>query len=160
MMLDGAREFQKTRFFPSHSNSCKYFKYRVFVGIGGNVGDTRKIFRDLVNSLKKDRRFFVREVSEILKNRAFGYEAQDDFLNAVILLETSLYAPQILKIMAHYEKIFKRERSFKNAPRTLDIDILYFSRRVRISEQLIIPHPGVERRISVVLPIGTMKEFR
>ena len=58
--------------------------------------------------------------------------------------------------MQHFEICFKRKRSFKNAPRTLDLDILYFNTKVRKNKNLIIPHPGAEKRISVIIPLGIM----
>ena len=60
--------------------------------------------------------------------------------------------------MQYYEIKFKRTRSFKNAPRTLDLDILYFSEKIRQSDDLQIPHHGVNERISVIIPLGSMKE--
>ena len=54
------------------------------------------------------------------------------------------------------EKIFGRKRSFKNAPRTLDIDIIDFSAKIRQSERLRLPHPKACQRLSVILPLAMM----
>lgn len=97
------------------------------------------------------------ENSALLINEAFGFKEQADFTNAVTLVQTSLAARQILKITANLERRFGRVRSFKNAPRTLDIDILYFSGRSRNDARLVLPHPGARSRASVILPLGTMK---
>ena len=88
--------------------------------------------------------------------KAFGYENQADFLNAVLEIKSSLYALRVLKIMLNYEKIFGRKRSFKNAPRTLDIDIIDFSAKIRQSERLRLPHPKACQRLSVILPLAMM----
>lgn len=148
----------KSKFFPLYFKNKINYKYSVFVGIGGNIGDVRARFEHFFMKIKRDKRFFVKETSQILKNKAFGYLEQPDFLNAVMLLETSLHANKILTIMQHYEKIFQRKRSFKNAPRTLDLDLLYFSSKTFRSSRLILPHPYAKERLSVIIPLGTMKE--
>ncbi|CUU79255.1 2-amino-4-hydroxy-6-hydroxymethyldihydropteridinepyrophosphokinase [Campylobacter hyointestinalis] len=152
-----ARSVIRSHFFPNFKDGGNEFKNSFLLGIGGNVGDTKKRFELFLYKLKKDRRFFVKECSLILKNKAFGYTKQADFLNAVLLVKSSFYAADVLKIMQHYEKIFGRIRSFRNAPRTLDIDILYFDKKIRNSQRLILPHPGANDRLSVIIPIGSMK---
>ncbi|OCR93864.1 2-amino-4-hydroxy-6-hydroxymethyldihydropteridine diphosphokinase [Campylobacter fetus] len=156
--LDDAKCIMRSKFFPLFNKFDKEvkFKYTAFIGLGGNIGNTKKRFETFLLNLKKDRRFFIKECSPILKNRAFGYISQD-YLNAVIMIKSSLYATQILKVMQHYEFKFKRQRPFKNAPRTLDLDILYFSKKVRKSAKLTVPHIGAKERISVIIPIGLMK---
>lgn len=157
MRLKGAKKFIKSTKFPFYKNGGKAFKYSALIGLGGNLGKTRKIFEKFIRILQDDRRFFIKESSIILQNSPFGFLEQDDFLNAVILVKTSIHAREILKIMQRYEMKFKRVRSFKNAPRTLDLDILYFSRKSRNDQRLTLPHKGVNERISVLLPLGLMK---
>ena len=108
-------------------------------------------------NLKNDKRFFVTQNSVILRNKAFGYTEQNDFLNAVMFVQTSKSPNEVLKIMQRYELKFGRKRSFKNAPRTLDLDILYFDKKVRKTPKLILPHYGASKRVSVVLPLGLMR---
>lgn len=158
MKIKEARSIIKSPFFPAKFSQNKNYKYSVCIGLGGNIGDVKKRFERFFFAIKKDSRFFLKESSIILKNKAFGFREQNDFLNAIILLKTSLHARAILKIMQYYEIKFKRTRSFKNAPRTLDLDILYFSEKIRQSDDLQIPHHGVNERISVIIPLGSMKE--
>lgn len=159
LQLNEAKSLVKSSFFPSKraDRNAKGFRYYAFIGLGGNIGDTKRRFEIFLQKIRKDKRFFVKECSVILKNSAFGFCDQEDFLNAVILVKTSIYAGEILKIMQYYEMVFKRKRSFKNAPRTLDLDILYFSKKTRKSPRLIVPHVGVNERLSVIIPIGLMK---
>lgn len=157
LRLNEAKSIIKSKVFPSFNKSINKYKYQALIGLGGNIGDTKKRFEIFLYKIKKDKRFFIKESSIILKNSAFGFKEQDDFLNAVILIETSLYAGEILKLMQHFEQIFRRKRSFKNAPRTLDLDILYFSKKTRNSPRLKLPHPGASARLSVIIPIGSMK---
>jgi 2-amino-4-hydroxy-6-hydroxymethyldihydropteridine diphosphokinase len=157
MRVAGARRFGKCLFFPKVFGFRPGFKNSVILGLGGNIGDVKKRFNGLHFKLSRDSRFHVVENSALLINEAFGFKEQADFTNAVMLVQTSLAARQILKITANLEKRFGRVRSFKNAPRTLDIDILYFSGRSRNDARLVLPHPGAQSRASVILPLGTMR---
>ena len=157
MRVAGARRFDKCLFFPKVFDFKPGFKNSVILGLGGNIGDLKKRFNGLHFKLSRDTRFHVVENSALLINEAFGFKEQADFINAVMLVQTSLAARQILKITANLERRFGRVRSFKNAPRTLDIDILYFSGRNRNDARLTLPHPGAQSRISVILPLGTMR---
>ena len=157
MRVAGARRFGKCLFFPKVFDFRPGFKNSVILGLGGNIDDVKKRFNGLYFKLSRDSRFHIVENSALLINEAFGFKEQADFTNAVMLVQTSLAARQILKITANLEKRFGRVRSFKNAPRTLDIDILYFSGRSRNDARLTLPHPGAQSRASVILPLGTMK---
>lgn len=144
-------------FTPKNKKSPQNYRYNYIFGLGGNVGDTAKIFAKFLLKISRDRRFFVCESSPLFKNAAFGYENQPDFLNATIALKSSIYAPKMLKLTQHFERIFGRKKSFKNGPRTLDIDILYFGGKIRQTPKLTLPHSGAATRISVILPLGLMK---
>ena len=157
MRVAGARRFSKCLFFPKVFDFRPGFKNSVILGLGGNIGDVKKRFNGLYFKLSRDSRFHIVENSALLINEAFGFKEQADFTNAIMLVQTSLAARQILKITANLEKRFGRVRSFKNAPRTLDIDILYFSGRSRNDARLTLPHPGAQSRASVILPLGTMR---
>lgn len=153
-MLKGAKTLVKSRFFPSKFAFESGFKFSFILGVGGNIGNSKARFEKLFLRLRDDKRFHVVLTSSILQNEAFGYKDQADFLNAVMLIQTSLSPFETLKICMHLENIFGRKRSFKNAPRTLDLDILYFSAKTRKQKKLILPHPGVNERISVIYPLG------
>ena len=154
--VDGARMLLRSRYFPNEFNSQAPHKYTAIIGLGGNIGNTAKIFDRFLNLILKDRRFAIIQSSPILVNKAFGYVSRD-YINAVIILKTSLYAKEILRIMQYFEKRFKRTREFRNSPRTLDLDILYFSAKSYNNKILTLPHPGANSRASVFIPLGLMK---
>lgn len=158
----GVRCLIKSRFYPKIKQNNKNYKYEITLSIGGNIGSKAQIikrFNNLYFALMKDKRFFVLKSSPIIKNAAFGYTEQADFLNAILKLKTSLYAGEILKIMQNYEKKFGRKRSFKNAPRTLDIDLVIFSAKTKQSQRLRLPHPQAHARLSVILPLALIGEI-
>jgi len=147
----------KSAVFPIRRRERGNFKNLYLLGLGGNLGDVERRFERFYRVLQSDTRFFVAQNSLILKNKPFGFLRQENFLNAVMLVQSSLWPNPMLKIMQRAELKFGRKRSFKNAPRTLDVDILYASAKVRSEGRLALPHPGANERISVILPLGAMK---
>ena len=147
----------KSAVFPIRRRERGNFKNLYLLGLGGNLGDVRRRFERFYRVLQSDTRFFVAQNSLILKNKPFGFLRQENFLNAVMLVQSSLWPNPMLKIMQRAELKFGRKRSFKNAPRTLDVDILYASAKVRPDGRLALPYPGANERISVILPLGAMK---
>ncbi len=150
-------QFFYDRFFPIIKRQNRSFKYRAVVGIGGNEGDVRKRFRNLYSYLTRSSLVSISETSPILQNPPFGYLDQDDFYNAVAIIRTSLSPRAFLKFLLHTEKIFGRKRSFKNAPRTLDLDLIFYEDIKIKSKNLVVPHPSWNKRESVVLPLLTLK---
>jgi len=132
-------------------------RYRVTVGIGGNVGDVKRRFEHLFVYLKRDRRVELTQTSLILKNPPFGFVNQDDFFNSIIVLQVSMQPMVFLDYLMRLEKKFARRRSFANAPRTLDLDIIFFNNRVVNKPKLQIPHPEWFKRESVVIPLRDIK---
>jgi len=133
-------------------------RYTVTVGIGGNVGDVKRRFEHLFIYLKKDKHVDLVQTSLILKNPPFGYIDQDDFFNSIIVLKTSLQPLTFLNYLMRLEKKFGRKRSFANAPRTLDLDIIFFDNRVVNLAKLKIPHLEWFKRESVLIPLMDIKK--
>lgn len=132
-------------------------RYRVTVGIGGNVGDVLRRFNHLFISLKRDNRVEILQTSLILKNPPFGFINQDDFFNSIIVLQASMQPSVFLDYLMRLEKKFARRRSFANAPRTLDLDIIFFDNRVVRTPRLQIPHASWSQRQSVIIPLSGLK---
>jgi len=143
----------KTPNFPKKFKSQSNKKYHVTIGIGGNIGDTKKLFDKLILCLKGDSRFDLLMTSPLLLNPPFGYLEQNEFLNGIIILKTNLSPNEFLKNMHRLEKRFGRKRSFQDAPRTLDIDIIFFDNKKINTKKLIIPHKDWANRESVLIPL-------
>ncbi|MDD3323664.1 MAG: 2-amino-4-hydroxy-6-hydroxymethyldihydropteridine diphosphokinase [Sulfurospirillaceae bacterium] len=146
-------------FFPLFAKTKVAYKHTAIVGVGGNEGDVLKRFSRLYVHFCRDRRVFVQESSAILKNPPFGFMEQNDFYNAVLVVKTSLSPKNLLKMLLHVETLFGRKRSFKNAPRTIDLDIIFFDAKRYKQKGLVIPHPCWSERLSVTLPLNTLKRF-
>jgi 2-amino-4-hydroxy-6-hydroxymethyldihydropteridine diphosphokinase len=147
-----------TPFFPYHNKQNKNYKYEVTIGIGGNIGNTKKIFHKLFIHLKSNAQYYITKTAPILQNPPFGYLEQNDFFNSIIVMQTNNPPFQVLKEMQRYEKRFKRKRSFQDAPRTLDIDLIFIkqnNKNIYINTpKLTLPHHGWSQRESVLIPLS------
>lgn len=128
--------------------------YRAVIGIGGNIGDVARRFEHLRVYFTRDPFINVISASPLLKNPPFGFTDQDDFLNAVLIIETTLQPRALMRHLLRVERRFGRVRSFANAPRTLDLDILFYERRHVDYPDLTVPHPHWRERESVVIPLA------
>jgi 2-amino-4-hydroxy-6-hydroxymethyldihydropteridine diphosphokinase len=142
--------------YPYRTKFTSNKKYEVTIGIGGNVGNTKQTFDKLFLCLLKDSRFDVLITSPLLLNPPFGFLDQNYFLNGIITLKTNLGVNEFFKSMQRLETKFKRTRSFKDAPRTLDIDIIFFANKKINTKKLTIPHKNWSQRESVVIPLQRM----
>lgn len=142
------------------STFCSHGYRQVLLGIGGNIGNVIQRFNRLFWFLKRSNILRVIESSPILKNPPFGYLEQDDFYNALILIETKLTPKELLRYILKVEDKFGRKRLFKDGPRTLDIDMIFYENINLNSENLTLPHPGWTHRESVLTPLAEMKRFK
>ena len=94
--INDAKCFIKSKFYPFKRAKKEYFKYEFYLGIGGNIGEVKKNFQKLFQKINKDKRFFINLTSPILLNKAFGYTKQNDFLNAVVRIQTSQSPNEVL----------------------------------------------------------------
>ena len=124
-----------------------------YVGVGSNLEDpvrqVQKAFTEL-DALPHTR---VVKKSSLYRTAPVGYSAQPDFINAVAQLETGLAAERLLAELQAIEARHGRERSFPNAPRTLDLDILLFGNVEMQTPSLQIPHPRLHERAFVLRPL-------
>lgn len=150
-------QLYESAFFPLKVKDDGRFMHEVIVGIGANKGNMIKTFRNLLRFWQGDRRLKVVQTSPILENPPFGFLNQPNFFNAVARIKTSLSPQRFLALLLHTEKRFKRVREFKNAPRSLDLDIILFDNKKINSKHLTIPHPHFMERVSVLLPLAYME---
>jgi 2-amino-4-hydroxy-6-hydroxymethyldihydropteridine diphosphokinase len=127
------------------------------LGIGGNIGDVVRRFEHLYYYLKRSSLLRVIQTAPIIKNPPFGYMEQKDFYNSLILVETFLRPRALLRYVLRVEKVFGRKRLFKDGPRTLDIDIIFYENIKMDTTELTLPHPGWNERESVLIPLSMMK---
>ena len=153
--IDTKNTLIRTKNFPSFLSSQG--GYRALLGIGGNIGDVVRRFEHLFYYLKRSSLVHVIETAPIVKNPPFGYREQEDFYNSLVLIETFLTPKALLRYVLRVEKNFGRKRLFKDGPRTLDIDIIFYENVKMETKELTLPHPGWRERGSVLIPLSMMK---
>lgn len=131
--------------------------HQALLGIGGNIGDVVRRFDHLLFYMKRSSLVRVLETAPILRNPPFGYMDQEDFYNSLIRIETFLSPKALLRYVLYIEKRFGRKRLFKDGPRTLDIDIIFYEDKIIKTKHLALPHPGWKERASVLIPLSMMK---
>ncbi len=153
--LDERHTLVSSQHFPSSIKSKG--GRRALLGIGGNIGDVGRRFEHLFWVFKRSSLLRVIETSPLFVNPPFGYTEQGDFTNALLWVETQLTAKMLLRYVLAVEKRFGRTRSFQDAPRTLDIDIIFYENVTMDTKTLTLPHPAWMQRESVLTPLSYMK---
>jgi 2-amino-4-hydroxy-6-hydroxymethyldihydropteridine diphosphokinase len=125
---------------------------RAYLGIGGNLGDRRANLLAAVALLRRS--FEVFAVSSLYETDPVGYQDQRPFLNAALGMETLLPPRELLGVLLGVERDLGRERTFRNAPRTVDIDILLYGDLALDEDELTIPHPRMTERAFVLAPLA------
>jgi len=127
---------------------------KVFIGLGGNVGNVSENLDIAIEKIKELIGPVIKQ-SSLYKTEPWGNKNQDDFLNQVVCVETNLKPGKFLKNILAIEKIMGRNRNKDNqfAPRTIDIDILFYGKKIIRRNNLIIPHPRLHLRNFVLTPL-------
>ena len=130
-----------------------------FVGLGANLGDAHQALREALAGIA--RLADTTLVRSSLVYRSAPVDAGGpDYLNAVAQLETRLTAPQLLARLQALEQAAGRERPYRNAPRTLDLDLLLYGDARMASATLSVPHPRMHERAFVLLPLHELAPER
>lgn len=123
-----------------------------FIGLGGNIGDAKQLIKDAIVCLAQRPELRVKTRSCMYKSAPVNATG-NDFINAVISIETAIQPSALLAICHQVENTFGRERPFINAPRTLDLDLLIYDQMEIDDEFLTLPHPRLTERAFVLLPL-------
>ena len=98
----------------------------------------------------------VTRKSKLYTTAAWGNTNQPNFLNQVIIVQTTKTALQTIEIILGIEKKMGRVRTTKNAPRIIDIDILFFNKEIIAEKVLTVPHPEIQNRRFVLIPLNEL----
>ena len=117
-----------------------------YVGIGSNLGDRKAYIDKAIEELKVNKKIRFLRSSSIYETEPVSDISQGKFLNGVLEIETSLDARELLKELNRIEAGLDRKRPAKNAPRTIDLDILYYGGLSINTDKLTVPHPRIIER--------------
>lgn len=132
---------------------------RAWVGLGANLGDRGAALARAVQALAAMPATRVANVSGLYASAPID-AGGPDFLNAVVELRTGLAPLALLDALQAIELAAGRERPYRNAPRTLDLDLLIHGDEQLVSERLTLPHPRIGERAFVLLPLAELAPER
>jgi 2-amino-4-hydroxy-6-hydroxymethyldihydropteridine diphosphokinase len=127
-----------------------------FVGLGANLDNPLRHVTQALAELDAIEHTHVLGASSLYRTAPVGYADQPDFINAVARLRTGLSPRELLDALHAIENRHARRRSVRNAPRTLDLDLLLYGMLVLREEGLIVPHPRMHERAFVLLPLAEL----
>jgi len=127
---------------------------RAFVGIGANLDNPESGVRRAIAAVASIPGTRMLASSSLYQTTPVGYLDQPDFVNAVAEIETRLDPGHLLEQLLLIEERFGRKRTTRNAPRTLDLDLLLYGDRCMNSPRLTLPHPRMAERAFVLIPLA------
>ncbi len=126
---------------------------RTYLAFGSNMGDKRRYIQEGIGALEAHPLIRVGKVSDTIVTKPYGGVEQEDFLNGVLEADTLLSPEELLDVLHEIENKAGRVRQVHWGPRTLDLDILFYDHLVYQSDRLAIPHPDMQNRDFVLIPL-------
>lgn len=130
-----------------------------YVGLGANLGDPQQALRAALDALTRLPQTRVLRSSRLWRSAPVD-AGGPDYVNAVAEVETRLSAPELLAQLQAIEQAAGRKRQYRNAPRTLDLDLLLYGDARIDSATLTVPHPRMRERAFVLLPLQELAPAR
>ena len=124
------------------------------IALGSNLAEPARQVRAALSALEAHPQIQIEKTSSLYVTAPVGYDDQPDFVNAVCSVRTSLDGVSLLAVLNRIEADFGRERTFRNAPRTLDLDIIDFDGTSSSDPHLTLPHPRAHERSFVMKPLA------
>lgn len=129
-----------------------------YIGIGANLGNARQSVEQAVSRLDTLPQTRLDACSSLFRTAPVD-AGGDDYVNAVARIRTALEPLALLRALHEVEAEFGRERSFRNAPRTLDLDLLLHGTATMALPELTVPHPRMHERAFVLIPLLQLDPF-
>jgi 2-amino-4-hydroxy-6-hydroxymethyldihydropteridine diphosphokinase len=126
-----------------------------YIGLGANLGDAKATLAAAFNALEALPESELVRRSSIYRSAPID-SSGPDYLNAVVRLRTSLDAHELLAQLQSIERSHGRERPYRNAPRTLDLDLLLYGEQHIDTPTLVVPHPRAHERAFVLAPLAEL----
>lgn len=132
---------------------------RTFISMGSNLGDKEDNLRQAVKALNELKGTVIVKISSLYSTSPVGYLAQDDFLNAMVELNTDLEPQILLQSLQDIEHKLGRVRDIRWGPRTIDLDIILYGQMNIDQADLSVPHPRMNERAFVLVPLAELAPF-
>ena len=128
---------------------------KTYLLLGSNMNNPQRQLSIAIKNITQQIGTIIRK-SKLYTTAAWGNNNQPDFLNQVIIVETKLPALETIKKILAIENKMGRVRTKKNAPRIIDIGILFFNKEIIAEKNLDVPHPQIENRRFVLVPLNEL----
>jgi|UniRef100_A0A7V3RFS9 2-amino-4-hydroxy-6-hydroxymethyldihydropteridine diphosphokinase len=125
----------------------------VYVAFGSNLGDRKHNILLAIDEMKKRGMEFLR-ISTMYETEPYGLKEQPAFINCAALIRTTCAPMELLETLLNVEESLGRVREVKWGPRTIDIDIIFYDKKIINFVDLIIPHPDMQNREFVLRPLS------
>jgi 2-amino-4-hydroxy-6-hydroxymethyldihydropteridine diphosphokinase len=130
---------------------------KAWLGLGANLQRPVMQLKEALRRLGAEDRIEVLRISSFYRTPPWGDEQQDEFINAVVQIETSLAPMPLLHVTKSIENVMGRQRSGRRwGPRLIDIDLLMYGDKKVLSDELELPHPRMHERAFVLLPMAEL----
>jgi 2-amino-4-hydroxy-6-hydroxymethyldihydropteridine diphosphokinase len=127
--------------------------FLAFIGVGGNLGDVGATLASAASAIGTLPGTTLRAASSLYRTHPVDAEGPD-YLNAVLAMDCALAPGELMRALLHIEIEHDRQRPFRHAPRTVDLDLLWFGGATRRSALLLLPHPRMDQRAFVLEPLA------
>ena len=133
---------------------------QVYLGIGSNKNHPYFRINTVLKQINRIKSTNIVKKSSLYVTKPLGPQAQPNFINSVIEIRTSLKPIDLLDELQNLERLHNRKKTKRWGPRSMDIDILIYNNLIMNTDKLVIPHPGLEYRDFVLIPLYEITSYR
>lgn len=137
---------------PTLAERTIYTPATAYIGLGANLGDATSALRQAARQLTQTAGILSLKLSPFYRTAPIQ-SSGPDYVNAVAALTTNLEPHHLLDVLQRIEQLHGRERPYRNAPRTLDLDLLLYDDKRIDTPRLTVPHPRMHQRAFVLRPL-------
>ena len=129
-----------------------------YIGIGSNLGTPGKNCIEAIEKISSTKDIKIISRSSFYQTEPIGGVQQDWFVNSAIKIKTNLSPAHLLSALLNIESVMGRTREEKWGPRLIDLDLLFYSNLILEKEGLTLPHPEIQKRKFVLIPMSEIAE--
>jgi 2-amino-4-hydroxy-6-hydroxymethyldihydropteridine diphosphokinase len=127
--------------------------HTAYIAFGSNMGNRKETILAAMEKMREKGMNFLK-ISTFYETKPYGVTEQDDFMNCVAQIETELNPMSLLDTLLSIERSLGRTREKRWGPRTIDLDIIFYDKKIVNFADLIIPHPDMQNRLFVLEPLS------
>lgn len=134
-------------------------RHIAYIALGSNLGDKKAHIEQAINLINQFGHTKILRQSTLIETDPVGYDDQDQFLNGVVMISTTLTPKKLMQWLMSIEADLKRERFVKWGPRTIDLDVIYYDDLLTDDADIVLPHPRMHERAFVLEPLAEIAPY-